>query len=356
MQISGSPKFVRNTLPEIDACEGKIKLTLTRIWGDDQTEDENQFFRFPMDIKINKKNSVYIVDSGNNRVQVFDRNGVFKQSIGRVGQGPGDLLTPGAVDFDTVGNLFTADHGNYRIQVFDPQGKYLDSFKTVGAQPTYIALTGKDEIALYSYEKSCKSGHLLTLYAPEGKVLKEIGKFFERPKSKVNTEGIFFTIDQNDSFYVSFCATPCYIKYSYDGNPGLIVTFDMPFKTPYVELSESKKNIKVTGEHNERVSSGIAIDRTGKFYLAASTRPMKKKENFFLVSDGNGTMRRYPKGPYPDSTDRFRLLVFSPAGKIIAAGKLNVFCDAIYVHEKSLFILDTYMGMKIYEYRVSFGS
>lgn len=67
-------------------------------------------------------------------------------------------------------------------------------------------------------------------------------------------------------------------------------------------------------------------------------------------------MRRYPKGPLPEKIDRFRLLVFSPAGKIIAARKLDVFCDSIYVYGTSLFIIDTYMGMKIFEYKMSFDN
>jgi hypothetical protein len=356
LQVFGSPDFVRNTLPEIDACEGKIRLTLVRTWGGDNTDDENQFFRFPKDIKISKDNSIYIVDSGNNRVQVFTRDSSFKETIGRKGQGPGDLLLPEALDFDKSGNLYVADFGNYRIQIFGPQGKYLDSFKMTGSQPTYIALTGKDEIAVYSYEKTFKSRSMITLYDLKGKIKREIGKMFDRSKSLLSSEAIFFTTDKNNSFYVSFYTTPCYMKYSYEGKLELIVTFAVPFQIPQVELSESKENIKVTGEKKERVSSGISIDQTGKFYLIAAARPLQKKERCFLVSDGNGTMRRYPKGPYPDKTDRFRLLVFSPKGKIIAARKLAVFCDSIYIHGTSLFILDTFIGMKIYEYKISFDT
>ncbi|MCP4213395.1 MAG: hypothetical protein GY765_02010, partial [bacterium] len=46
--------------------------------------------------------------------------------------------------------------------------------------------------------------------------------------------------------------------------------------------------------------------------------------------------------------------VFSPEGKVIASKQLNVFCDKIYVHGDQLFIVDTYMGMKIHQYKMSF--
>ena len=212
LQILGAADFIRNTLPEIDACEGKIKLELIRTWGDEETDDENQFFRFPEDIKIDKQNLIFIVDSGNNRVQVFDKNGRYKKTIGQKGQGPGDLLLPETLDFDKSQNIYVADFGNYRIQIFDPQGKYLDSFKMTGSQPTHIALTGKDEIALYSYEKTFKSHSMITLYDLKGKIIREIGRMFDSPKSLLDTESIFFTIDKNDCFYFSFYTIPCYRK------------------------------------------------------------------------------------------------------------------------------------------------
>jgi len=45
-----TPAFVQNTLAEIEKCKDKISLKLVRIWGGDDTDDENQFFRFPIDI------------------------------------------------------------------------------------------------------------------------------------------------------------------------------------------------------------------------------------------------------------------------------------------------------------------
>lgn len=70
------------------------------------------------------------------------------------------------------------------------------------------------------------------------------------------------------------------MKYSYEGNPELFVTFDLPFKTPKVDLDESKENIKVSGEKKDSLSSGTATDQDGNFYLVSVTRPMKKKRDF----------------------------------------------------------------------------
>lgn len=353
--IRGRQPFVHNTMAEITACEGKVKLTLTRIWGDDEADDENHFFRFPTDIKIGKGGLVYIVDSGNHRVQVFDRAGNHKKSIGKAGRGPQDLLLPNTAAIDNNNNLVVGERGNHRIQFFDSEGRSLSSFKTVNAVASSIHITRKNEIAVHSHQKSVTSRSLITLYTTTGRIIRDIGHIEDNIKSRLDFEGIFCVSDKADNFFISYYATPYYRKYSYKGELVMIVTFDVPFEAPRVSREESQNEPKITGQKKGRVCTGLSADDKGRVFLVAATREQKKSERFFLVSDGPGAMRRVPKDIASENTDWFRLLVFSPAGKIVATQKLNVFCDGIYVHGNSLFIIDTYMGMKIYEYRISFA-
>jgi hypothetical protein len=353
-QIFGNWKFIRNSINDINDCEGKIKLNLIRVWGADNVEDENQFFRMPRDIKINKDGVVCVVDSGNNRIQLFERNTRYKMTLGRQGQGPGDLLFPGSIAFDNNNNYVVADSNNHRVQIFDSNGSYLDSFKINDGRPSALAVTHNNEIAVYSYQKSYKSRSLIFIYDSKGKLKRKIGKIYDKSKRLTNFESIYFAPDKNDNFFVSFYATPFYEKYSYEGESLMIVTYEVPFKSPIVNFDDSMKKIQVKGERKGRISAGISVDKMGRVYLIVVSRPLKKKERFFLVSDGDGALRRYPKNIESENTDRFRLLVFNDSGKIIAAQKLAVFCDNIYVQDNTLFIVDTYMGMKIYEYNLSF--
>lgn len=352
--IPGQQPVTHIAMAEINACEGKVTLIPVRIWGDDESDDENQFFRFPTDIKIGKDGLVYIVDSGNNRVQVFDRAGSHKKSIGKAGRGPQDLLLPNTAAIDNNNNLVVGERGNHRIQFFDPEGHSLSSFKTVNAAASAIHITRKNEIAVHSHQKSITSRSLVTLYTNTGKIIREIGSIEDSVKSRLDFEGIFFALDKADNFYISYYATPYYRKYSYKGELVMIVTFDVPFDAPRVSREGSQGEPKITGEKKGRVCTGLSVDDQGRVFLVAATREQKKSERFFLVSDGPGAMRRVPKDIASENTDWFRLLVFSPAGKVVAAQKLNVFCDGIYVHGNSLFIIDTYIGMKVYEYKISF--
>jgi hypothetical protein len=354
LDVLGHQTSFHNTLKHIESCEGKIKLALTRTWGDDETDDENQFFRYPMDIKISNKGLVYIVDSGNNRIQVFDRVGNFKKTIGRKGKGPQDLLRPSALTFVREKDLAVAETDNHRIQIFGPGGDYLHSFKTINTTPSIISTTLKNEIAAYSYQKSFASRTLVTLYTLQGKIIREVGRIQDNAKSIRNFEGLFFVLDKDDNFFISFYATPYYRKYNYHGKSEIVVTYEVPFEAPVVYMEKLQDEPMIKGEKKGRVCSGLSIDNRGRVFLVTATRKQKKSEKFFLVSDGPGMIRKWPKDAVSENTDWFRLLVFDPDGKVIAAKRLDVFCDSLYVHENSLFIIDTYMGMKIYEYKINF--
>ena len=352
--MTGQPIFVKNTLKEIDACEGKIKLTLVRTWGDDEIDDENQFFKFPQDIKVGGDGLIYIADSINNRIQVFDARGNFKKSIGKRGQGPGDLLEPLSIALDKYNNLLVCDTGNLRVESFDPSGCYVNSFRFESKKPTGIAVNQKNEILLYSFEKSFTSNSLVYVLSSQGKTLRTIGANPDKAKSIFANESIFFALDTQDNIYISFYSTPYYHKYSTDGESLLMVTYEIPYKKSTVHVEPPGKSGSlpiISGKKEFNTSSGLALDNENRVYLIAADRALADNEKFYLGSGG----RRYPPKIQSENTDRYRLLVFNPGGKVIAAKKLSVFCDRIYIHQDSLFIIDTYMAMKIYQYTISFS-
>lgn len=63
----------------------------------------------PMGVTVDSKDDVYIADTGNNRISVFDIEGRFKRVISD------DFKAPQKVAFGTDGTLYVADTGNNRI-------------------------------------------------------------------------------------------------------------------------------------------------------------------------------------------------------------------------------------------------
>ncbi|MNL77741.1 NHL repeat protein [compost metagenome] len=67
-----------------------------------------------------------MVDTGNNRVQRFDRDGRFISEFGNAGRGNGQFDRPYGIDIDKDGYIYVADTGNKRIQKFAPGRMFND--------------------------------------------------------------------------------------------------------------------------------------------------------------------------------------------------------------------------------------
>ena len=79
--------------------------------------------------------SVYVADSGNNRIQKFSvelvdpirTKPVLVDEWGTEGDGPGEFKYPHGISVDIDGNVYVADTGNSRIQIFNSAGAFLGS-------------------------------------------------------------------------------------------------------------------------------------------------------------------------------------------------------------------------------------
>ncbi|MGC4105724.1 MAG: SMP-30/gluconolactonase/LRE family protein [Thermomicrobiales bacterium] len=68
---------------------------------------------------------IYITDTGNERVQVFASDGTFLRTFGGTGSEPGKLIEPTGIAIGPDGNVYVADSGNARISVFSKNGDFV---------------------------------------------------------------------------------------------------------------------------------------------------------------------------------------------------------------------------------------
>ncbi len=82
-------------------------------------------FNLPYDLAVGKEGRLYVVDAGNFRVQVFDRDGKYLKNFGEVGKQIGNFARPKEIATDAQGNVYVVDaaHGNF--QIFDADGQLL---------------------------------------------------------------------------------------------------------------------------------------------------------------------------------------------------------------------------------------
>ena len=82
-------------------------------------------FNLPRDVAIGKDGQIYVVDGGNFRVQIFDRDGKYMGSFGTVGKQLGNFARPKEVATDADGNVYVADSAFGNFQIFTAQGDLL---------------------------------------------------------------------------------------------------------------------------------------------------------------------------------------------------------------------------------------
>ena len=68
---------------------------------------------------------IYITDTGNERVQVFAADGTFLRTFGGTGTEPGKLKEPTGIAIGPDGNVYVADSENARISVFSKNGDFI---------------------------------------------------------------------------------------------------------------------------------------------------------------------------------------------------------------------------------------
>ena len=79
----------------------------------------------PYDLAVGKAGRLYVVDSGNFRVQIFDHAGKYLKSFGTAGKRPGQFSRPKEIAADADGNVYVVDAMLGNFQVFDPDGVFL---------------------------------------------------------------------------------------------------------------------------------------------------------------------------------------------------------------------------------------
>jgi len=111
--------------------------------GKDHTLTDIGNFAKPTNVAVDKDGNLYVSDTYNDRIEVFDADGTFIRTWGKNGDGPGDFARPKGVAIDADGHVWVADAMLNRLQVFTPEGGLLLAMGSFGIMPgQFEALTG----------------------------------------------------------------------------------------------------------------------------------------------------------------------------------------------------------------------
>ncbi|MGH7739881.1 MAG: NHL repeat-containing protein [bacterium] len=147
---------------------GKFKRAFTAPGG----------FYGPRELTVDANGNVYVADTGKHRIVKFNPKGVKIGAWGQKGDKPGEFNEPIGLAFGPAGNLYVADRLNFRIQVFDPNGVFIRQWPVHGWSKDQVDMEPHlaiDKEAGILYATDGKNSQILC-YRLDGKQLPTISK------------------------------------------------------------------------------------------------------------------------------------------------------------------------------------
>lgn len=172
----------------------------------------------PLGVYVDGSGNVFVTETGNSRVQKFDALEAFVFQIGRSdetsGSASGEFSSPTDVALDSDGNIFVVDSGNNRVQKFNGSGTFVSKFGTSGsgsnqmASPLGVAIDASDDIYITDQGNSRIVKYELGFTADLSVVLPALtcGTTYHYRAFATNSDGTSYGADQ--SFTTLACDIP----------------------------------------------------------------------------------------------------------------------------------------------------
>jgi hypothetical protein len=213
--------------------------------------EEYDMLSRPMRFIVDREGGIYISDSQDQTIKIFDQNGEYVRSIGRKGEGPGEFSYLGSQTFLPDGKLLAMDSMSMRLNLFDPEGNYLTSYHWAHRPGRLLYATALDCVmSVYTFQdsKDPLSGRKLFVkkFDFEGDEINSFGEF-KPEEGKVHTEsrsgggGVALLISlpyaphsifasDPERQYLYHCVNNEYMIEVFDKDGKVIRRFDRPYE------------------------------------------------------------------------------------------------------------------------------
>ena len=331
--------FVRVANEDLDVNEDfHVDLVDDLVIGAGRTEPEYLFVSFGGssfglgNVAVDEMGRIYVLDTRNSEVRVFDRDGGYLFAFGRPGEGPGDFQRPFAVVI--AGGEVSVYHRNFFTSIWSLTGEHLDDRRILEEAPedseiaagrsrrfrSAFAVAGRPDgstINVFRAEPQEPSGRVVTPYVRviarlEGG--REVQRYMEIPE----WAGPSLAVAANGEMYVGM--------FGHLRSEHYIVALDaageprFTLVTPWHPALPPRAELRVDGEGRLYVFPGFQV------YYAV---PPEDE-----TDDEAGAGRRSVQLPDPDPTlpagyviefndPRRPVQVYTRDGELIGSGYLN---------------------------------
>ena len=268
--------------------------TFVRQWGSHGNGDGK--FDQPMSVAVDLFGYVYVADVGNNRIQVFTSVGDYIDQWGALGNGNGQFNAPYDVEVDRTGAVYVVEALNHRVQVFTSSGTFVRKFGTQGSgdgqlqNPFGICLDDSGNVLVAD-----SGNHRVQIFDSAGNMVWRWGsfgpgegQFFNPWDVAIDARGDIFVADSNNHRIQKFDALGTFItKWGRNGGDGSWGTANGEFQYPDGLLAGPNREIVVCDTYNDRIQVFKANVGTVTDEIAGSTR---------ITTAIDAAIKAYPQG------------------------------------------------------------
>jgi tripartite motif-containing protein 71 len=230
---------------------------------------ENPLFERPLGIAFGESGAIYVSDTGNNRICVFDDRGQFQFEFGGFGvakplQGiestwdPGELNFPAGIDVGPDGKVYVADFRNDQVQVFTADGQFIRAFPDAqssvgkgssGQDGTGIAATDVEVAGDLVY---VTDQYQVFVFTTEGEYVEQFGKPGSGEGDLDHPNGL--AVAQDGTVYVA------------DSNHNRVIAFDSEREVVWV-LGGPQGMSNAASDAPLGLPRGLAVDAEGNILV-----------------------------------------------------------------------------------------
>lgn len=268
----------------------------------------NGQFKEPIGAAVDSSGNVWVVDSGNNRVQKFNSNGEYLSQFGSTGTGNGQFKKPLDIAITSAGDLWVTDGENNRVQKFNSKGEYLTKFGSGGTgngqftEPWGIDIGPNGHIwvadgRFYRIEEFTATGEFVRKVGGAGAGSGN-GEFWGPRGLAIDTEGHVWVADSRNNRIQEFSSTGTYMTQF-----GTYGTGAGQFDEPYAVAIRPSGALIVMDRRNGR---GEQFTSSGGFLSQFATKgtgtgQLREPQGIALATDGtifvadtaNGRMEKW---------------------------------------------------------------
>jgi DNA-binding beta-propeller fold protein YncE len=168
-----------------------------------EKDQKNKAIKAPGGLRIIDE-KLYVTDIEKSKVFVFDMKGKLLLTIGEPGEGEGQFRAPNAVTADEEGNIYVVDTGNQRVQTFDSKGNFkmiINGSEDGSGTSTLVNPRGIDIDSRGFIYVVNNLTHYIYAFDKEGKKAFQFGGMGDQNEQFYLPNGLF--IDENDTVYIT---------------------------------------------------------------------------------------------------------------------------------------------------------